>query len=59
MAAITADISTKSNEAPKPRTGGQPDLALSLHLAACRFASPAGVAFLPPNYVPFLLPKKG
>lgn len=59
MAAITADISVKPNNATKEKTAGRIDLALAMHLAACRFSSPAGVAFLPQNYLPFLLPKKG
>lgn len=59
MAAITSDISIKSTNATKDKPAGYGDLALAIHLAACRFASPAGVAFLPQNYLPFLLPRKG
>lgn len=59
MAAITADISTKTCDAPKAKAAARLDLALVLHLGACRFSSPAGVAFLPQSYLPFLLPRKG
>lgn len=59
MAAITADISTTSNDTPKVKTESRLDLALAMHLAACRFSSPAGVVFLPQSYLPFLSPRKG
>ena len=57
MAAITADIVSKVDETPKAKTGGKPDLVLAVYLAAGRFGSPAGVAFLPQNYLPFLTRK--
>jgi hypothetical protein len=59
MATITADIAIKSANSEKDKATRRIDLSLAMHLAACRFASPAGVAFLPQNYLPFLLPGKG
>ena len=59
MTAITADASIKAEDAPKAKTGGRFDIALAMHLAAGRFCSPAGIAFLPQSYLPFLVRKQG
>jgi hypothetical protein len=61
MTAITMDVAMKVEDDAKPKlkTGDRLDLALSMHLAASRFCSPAGTAFLPQNYLPFLTRSQG
>lgn len=59
MTASAADASIKTEDTAKAKTGGRLDLALAMHIAACRFSSPAGIAFAPQNYLPHLLPRKG
>ena len=61
MAAITADIAIKLDDAEKRRmsVADRFDMALAMHLAATRFCSPAGIAFLPQSYLPFLTRKLG
>ena len=46
MAAI-ADSSANSNLQPAEKAGSHLDVALALHLSACRFSSPGGAAFAP------------
>lgn len=54
-----ADVAVKSDEVPKAKKGGWFDLAMAVHLAAGRYASPAGIAFVQHNYLPQLLKKTG
>jgi hypothetical protein len=60
MTVITADVAMKVEDAAKqeaPTVGGF-DMALVMHLAATRFGSPAGIAFLPQSYLPFLTARR-
>ena len=56
--AIAADEALKSGEAPKTKAGGWFEMALAIHFAAGRFASPAGMVFIQHNYVPLRLGRK-
>ncbi|CAN7247361.1 hypothetical protein [Rhizobium sp. LjRoot254] len=58
MAATTADDVIKPQEPAKISTSKTWDIAFCLHIAAGRFGSPAGIAFLPQSYLPFLVTKK-
>jgi hypothetical protein len=58
MAATTADHAIKPQETVKASTSKVWDIAFCLHIAAGRFGSPAGMAFLPQSYLPFLVTKK-
>ena len=61
MTTITADVAMKVEDAAgaKTRPVDKFDLALAMHLAATRFGSPAGIAFLPQSYLPFLTARRG
>lgn len=60
MTAITADGAASIDDAAKKAARAEKfDMALAMHLAATRFCSPAGVAFLPQSYLPFLTRRKG
>jgi hypothetical protein len=52
MAAITADVSLKSEEEAKAPSESRLDMAFAMSLAAGRFASPAGIVFVQHNYLP-------
>lgn len=58
MASTTADQAIKPREPAKASTSKAWDIAFCLHIAAGRFGSPAGIAFLPQSYLPFLAAKK-
>jgi len=61
MTAITADAAMKVEDEArlKSKPVSKFDMALAMHLQAGRFCSPAGTAFLPQNYLPFLGRKQG
>ena len=61
MTAITMDAAMKVEDEAKlkAKAGGKFDMALAMHLVAGRFCSPAGTAFLPQSYLPFLSRKLG
>ena len=58
MAAITTVQTTQSAPASGTAKARFWDFALCMHLAAGRFGSPAGMAFLPQSYLPFLSTRK-
>lgn len=58
MASTIADHAIKPQEPAKASTSKTWDMAFCLHIAAGRFGSPAGIAFLPQSYLPFLVTKK-
>jgi len=58
MAWTTADHVIKPREPAKASTSKAMDLGFCIHIAAGRFVSPAGIAFLPQSYLPFLAAKK-
>lgn len=52
MNTATADQLSLIDDAPKAQADAVPDFALVIHLAATRFGSPAGIAFLPAFHLP-------
>lgn len=60
MTAITADGAAAIEGAAKKVARMEAfDMALAMHLVAPRFGSPAGIAFLPQGYLPFLMRRRG
>ncbi|MBX9456045.1 MAG: hypothetical protein KL863_08475 [Rhizobium sp.] len=57
MTVAANDLSTSAEERLKAGKQLRADFALMVQLAACRFASPAGSAFLPQTLLP-ILPRK-